>query len=45
MIVPIYYTERPGEKLMPWSRGEVTAESKQTQLRSWSQILKAYKEL
>ena len=41
MIVPIYFTERPGEKLMPWSQGEVAVESKQTQLRSWSQILKS----
>ncbi len=41
MIVPIYFTERPGEKLMPWTRGEVAAESKHTQLRSWSQILKS----
>lgn len=41
MIVPIYFTERPGEKLMPWTKGQVAFESKQTQLRSWSQILKS----
>lgn len=41
MLVPIYITERPGEKLMPWTKGKVATESKQTQLRSWSQILKS----
>jgi len=41
MIVPIYFTERPGEKLMPWTKGQAAAESKQTQLRSWAQILKS----
>lgn len=41
MIVPIYITERPGEKLMPWTKGKVAKASKQTQLRSWSQILKS----
>jgi PAT family beta-lactamase induction signal transducer AmpG len=41
MIVPMYFTERPGEKLMPWSQGEVGAEYEQMQLRSWSQILKS----
>jgi PAT family beta-lactamase induction signal transducer AmpG len=41
MIVPIYFTERPGEKLMPWSKGEANLESKDSQLRSWSEILKS----
>ncbi|WP_165453853.1 MFS transporter [Hyunsoonleella flava] len=41
MIVPIYFTERPGEKTMPWSKGKANAKSKKTQLRSWSQILKS----
>jgi len=41
MIVPIYFTERPGEKFMPWTKGEANIESKNTQLRSWSQILKS----
>ncbi|WCO02729.1 MFS transporter [Psychroserpens ponticola] len=41
MIVPIYFTERPGEKIMPWSKGEANLESKESQLRSWSEILKS----
>lgn len=41
ILVPIYFTERPGEKSMPWSKGEANTESKKTQLRSWSQILKS----
>ncbi len=41
MIVPIYFRERPGEKLMPWTTGRASADSKQTQLRSWLQIIKS----
>jgi PAT family beta-lactamase induction signal transducer AmpG len=41
MIVPIAFTERPGEKTMPWTKGEVSEASKQIQLRSWSQILRS----
>ena len=41
MIVPIYFTERPGEKIMPWTNGEANSESKESQLRSWKQILKS----
>ncbi|WP_178989236.1 MFS transporter [Winogradskyella schleiferi] len=41
MLVPVCFTERPGEKIMPWSKGQAAEESKQTQLRSWSQILKS----
>ena len=41
MIVPIYFTERPGEKIMPWSKGEANHESKESQLKSWKQILKS----
>lgn len=41
MIVPIYFTERPGEKIMPWSKGEANHESKDSQLKSWSEILKS----
>lgn len=41
MLVPIYFTERPGEKTMPWSKGEANMESKESQLRSWTQILKS----
>jgi PAT family beta-lactamase induction signal transducer AmpG len=41
MLVPIYFTERPGEKIMPWTKGEANHESKESQLRSWKQILKS----
>ncbi|PQV50350.1 PAT family beta-lactamase induction signal transducer AmpG [Jejuia pallidilutea] len=41
MMVPIYFTERPGEKTMPWTKGQANKKSKQTQLKSWSQILKS----
>ncbi|WP_179020436.1 MFS transporter [Winogradskyella forsetii] len=41
MLVPVFFTERPGEKIMPWSKGQAAEDSKQTQLRSWSQILKS----
>ncbi len=41
MIVPIFFRERPGEKLMPWTSGEASSESKQTQLGSWKHIFKS----
>jgi PAT family beta-lactamase induction signal transducer AmpG len=41
MIIPIYFRERPGEKLMPWTLGEASHDSKKTQLRSWKHILKS----
>jgi len=41
MLVPICFRERPGEKIMPWTQGEVSPASKTSQLHSWSQILKS----
>lgn len=41
MLVPIFFRERPGEKLMPWTKGEVSEASKTSQLESWNQILKS----
>lgn len=41
MLVPICFRERPGEKLMPWTKGEVSQASKTSQLESWSQIFKS----
>ncbi|NEN22759.1 MFS transporter [Cryomorpha ignava] len=41
MFFPIYFRERPGEKLMPWTPGEAAPDSKQTQLRSWKHIFKS----
>ena len=40
MLVPLYFTERPGEKFMPWAKGEANSESKTNQLSSWKDILK-----
>lgn len=40
MLVPLFFTERPGEKTMPWTKGEANPESKTNQLRSWTAILK-----
>ncbi|TRO65511.1 MFS transporter [Christiangramia sabulilitoris] len=41
MIFPIYFRERPGEKLMPWTSGKASMDSKRTQLRSWTHIFKS----
>lgn len=40
MIVPISFRERPGEKLMPWTIGEASKTSRDTQASSWIQIFK-----
>lgn len=40
MLVPICFRERPGEKLMPWTQGEVSKESLNAQLFSWKHIFK-----
>lgn len=41
MLVPIFFRERPGEKIMPWTIGEASPASKNSQLESWSQILRS----
>lgn len=41
MFIPVFFRERPGEKLMPWTLGEASLDSKQTQLRSWKHIFKS----
>ncbi|MDP2686029.1 MAG: MFS transporter [Aequorivita sp.] len=41
MLFPIYFRERPGEKLMPWTLGAASVDSKRTQLRSWKHIFKS----
>lgn len=41
MIFPIYFKERPGEKLLPWTQGKASKESKKTQLKSWTHIFKS----
>jgi len=41
MLVPIFFRERPGEKIMPWTKGEVSPTSKASQLESWGQMFKS----
>ncbi len=41
MIFPIYFKERPGEKLLPWTPGKASTQSKKTQLKSWNHIFKS----
>lgn len=38
MIVPICIRERPGEKLLPWTKGLASQEVKDIQVRSWKEI-------
>jgi len=40
IVVPICFRERPNEKIMPWTKGESSQESKNAQLESWGQIFK-----
>ena len=40
IFVPILFRERPGEKLLPWTKGKVSENSKKVQLESWKQIFK-----
>lgn len=41
MLVPLFLRERPGEKLLPWSKGAASHETKNMQLESWSIIFKS----
>lgn len=41
IIVPICLRERPGEKLLPWSNGDASTETKKMQLSSWRSIFKS----
>lgn len=41
ILVPIFFRERPGEKIMPWTKGEPSKESIDAQLFSWKQIFKS----
>ena len=41
MLVPVFFRERPGEKLMPWTKGQASKDSKSAQLGSWQQIFKS----
>ena len=41
MFVPLLLRERPGERLLPWSPGSASHETKKMQLTSWSDIFKS----
>ena len=41
MLVPLFTRERPGEKFMPWSKGQASKTAKKVQLHSWAQIFKS----
>jgi MFS transporter, PAT family, beta-lactamase induction signal transducer AmpG len=41
MFVPVFLRERPGERLMPWSKGEVSEAAGKLQLHSWKAIFKS----
>lgn len=41
MLVPLFLRERTGEKLLPWTNGNVSPETKKMQLNSWSIIGKS----
>ncbi|HPH92743.1 MAG TPA: MFS transporter [Ferruginibacter sp.] len=41
MLVPLFLRERAGEKLLPWTNGNVSPETKKMQLNSWSIIGKS----
>jgi PAT family beta-lactamase induction signal transducer AmpG len=41
MLVPLFLRERPGERLLPWTKGAASTESKQMQITSWSAIFRS----
>ncbi|MEO7960696.1 MAG: MFS transporter, partial [Ginsengibacter sp.] len=41
MLVPVCLRERPGEKLLPWSNGRTSPETKKIQLTNWAIIFKS----
>ena len=41
MMVPLFLRERPGEKLLPWTKGETSKFSEKIQLHSWKIIFKS----
>jgi PAT family beta-lactamase induction signal transducer AmpG len=40
ILAPIMFRERSGEKIMPWTKGEISENSKNEQSKSWVAILK-----
>ncbi len=41
MSVPVFLRERPGEKIMPWTKGAASEDAGKLQLNSWKAILKS----
>ena len=41
MMVPIFLRERQNEKILPWTKGAASAETKKMQLTNWSTIFKS----
>jgi MFS transporter, PAT family, beta-lactamase induction signal transducer AmpG len=41
MLVPLLIRERPGEKILPWSKGKPSPEALQMQLKSFTSIFKS----
>lgn len=40
-LIPILVRERPGERLLPWTRGEVSEAAAAVQLESWADIARS----
>jgi PAT family beta-lactamase induction signal transducer AmpG len=38
MLIPLWLKERPGEKRLPWTKGEAAPEAREIQLHSWKAI-------
>ncbi len=41
ILIPLFFRERPGEKLLPWTKGSKSEFSQQIQLHSWKTIFKS----
>lgn len=41
IIVPLLLRERPGEKFLPWTKGEASKSAQKVQLKSWKGIMKS----
>jgi PAT family beta-lactamase induction signal transducer AmpG len=41
IIIPLLLRERPGEKLLPWTKGEASKTAAKIQLHSWKSIFKS----
>jgi PAT family beta-lactamase induction signal transducer AmpG len=39
-LIPLFLTERKGEKLMPWAEGKASVETKKMQIDNWPSIFK-----